>query len=311
MAQRQAPKITLLMSTTTFSSYSPAARGIALVLLAAMLWGTTGTAQSLAPAGLSPFWLGALRLCLAGLFFVLLLPLHGRAARPQPAAWGRLLLCGLCMAVYNLSFFTGVQRSGVALGTALAIGSSPIWAGLLQIVWLRRWPGPLWWLGTAIGVAGGLLMALERSAVTTSWSGHLLCLLAGLSYAVYALANQQLVRSASVASVNAWVFGLAALLSLPFAAWLAGPLQISPGGWAVVVYLGWIATGLAYLLFSTGLRSISVATGVALSKAEPITAFVLAMLVVGERPGWQAVAGLALVLLGLWLVVRSELKRGA
>ena len=36
-----------------------------MVLLAAMLWGTTGTAQSLAPAGLSPYWVGALRLAAA------------------------------------------------------------------------------------------------------------------------------------------------------------------------------------------------------------------------------------------------------
>ena len=38
-------------------------RGVFLVLAAAMLWGTTGTAQSLAPGGLSPLWIGA---CSAG-----------------------------------------------------------------------------------------------------------------------------------------------------------------------------------------------------------------------------------------------------
>ena len=43
--------------------------GIALVLLAAMLWGTTGTAQSLAPDQLSPYWIGALRLAVASVFF--------------------------------------------------------------------------------------------------------------------------------------------------------------------------------------------------------------------------------------------------
>ena len=45
------------------------ARGMALVLLAAMLWGTTGTAQSLAPATLSPYWVGALRLVIGSAFF--------------------------------------------------------------------------------------------------------------------------------------------------------------------------------------------------------------------------------------------------
>ncbi|HEY4663424.1 MAG TPA: DMT family transporter, partial [Comamonas sp.] len=83
----------------------------------------------------------------------------------------------------------------------------------------------------------------------------------------------------------------------------------SAQGWAVVIYLGVVATGVAYLLFSAGLRSISAATSVALSKFEPITAFVLSILIVGERPGWLAFAGLGLVLLGLWLVVHSEMRQ--
>lgn len=40
-----------------------------MVLAAAVLWGSTGTAQSLAPAGLSAFWVGALRLVIATAFF--------------------------------------------------------------------------------------------------------------------------------------------------------------------------------------------------------------------------------------------------
>ena len=76
----------------------------------------------------------------------------------------------------------------------------------------------------------------------------------------------------------------------------------------MVIYLGMVATGLAYLLFSVGLRGMSAATGVALSKAEPITAFALSLLVVGERPAWWSVIGLLGVIGGLWLVVQAERK---
>ena len=124
----------------------------------------------------------------------------------------------------------------------------------------------------------------------------------------YALVNQALVVQARVASVNARVFAYSALLSLPFAAWLGGPLQVSASGWAVVMYLGVVATGMAYLLFSIGLRGMSAATGVALSKAEPITAFALSLLVVGERPAWWSILGLMAVIAGLWLVVKAEQK---
>jgi DME family drug/metabolite transporter len=290
----------------------PSLGPVGLVLLAAMLWGTTGTAQHFAPGDLSAYWVGSLRMLMAALFFVglsLCVRPQTGAARP-PRHMARILFCGLCMAAYNLSFFAGVRACGVALGTALAIGSGPIWAGFMQAAVHRRWPGALWWLGTCIGVGGGIVMALASAGAAgrLPWHGMALCLLAGMSYAAYALANQDLVREGPVARVNAWVFGCAALMSLPFAALLGGALDTGWDGWAVVIYLGVVATGFAYLLFSMGLRGISVATGVALSKAEPITAFVLSLAVVGERPAWWAVPGLAAVIAGLWLVVRAEMR---
>ncbi|QXZ08795.1 EamA family transporter [Comamonas sp. Y33R10-2] len=294
-----------LSSPATSASFAP----IGLVLAAAMLWGTTGTAQHFAPAQLSPYWVGGLRMVMAALFFVALAMVMDKGHRSSPLRWGRVLFCGLCMAVYNLSFFAGIKACGVALGTALAIGSGPIWAGLMQAIVQNRMPSPQWWLGTCIGVGGGIVMALAATdPQNLPWGGMALCLLAGLSYAAYALVNQALVMQARVATVNAWVFGCAALMSLPFAAWLGGPLQTSASGWVVVIYLGMVTTGFAYLLFSIGLRSMSAATGVALSKAEPITAFALSLLIVGERPQWWSVLGLLGVIGGLWLVVQAERK---
>ena len=295
------------ISVSSSFSFRTALGPVGLVLIAAMLWGTTGTAQHFAPAQLSPYWVGALRMVMAALFFIALALVVDRGQPRQAMNHGRILFCGACMAVYNLCFFAGVKASGVALGTALAIGSGPIWAGLMQAIVQQRMPGKLWWLGTCTGVGGGIVMALAASDVHhLPWGGMALCLLAGLAYAAYALVNQALVVQARIASVNARVFACSALLSLPVAAWLGGPLQVDASGWAVVVYLGAVATGLAYLLFSMGLRGMSAATGVALSKAEPITAFALSLLVVGERPAWWSVLGLLAVIAGLWMVVTAE-----
>ena len=282
-----------------------------MALLAAMLWGTTGTVQSLAPAGLTPLWVGALRVALAAAFFLLLLLVaapRGGAGRGRRAALPTALAV-VCMASYNLSFFAGVKALGVGLGTAVAVGSSPIWAGLLQTLWLRRWPRPVWWLGTLLGVAGGSLMAIDGAQRMPFDAGGLaLCLLAGLSYASYALLNQQLVRQAPPVLVNLVVFGGAALLALLAARVASGPLQLQSSAWGLMLYLGLVATGVAYLLFSNALRRISGATGVTLALAEPMTAFVLAIVVVGERPHAPAFVGMAGVLAGLGLVIWSELR---
>ncbi|WP_312132087.1 DMT family transporter, partial [Diaphorobacter nitroreducens] len=168
---------------------------------------------------------------------------------------------------------------------------------------------PVWWLGTLLGVAGGAAMALDGgSTVRAPWTGIALCLLAGLAYAMYALTNKRLVAQAGAAVVNLAVFGTAGLLSLPVALLLGGAPTVAPGALGIVLYLGLVATGVAYLLFSTALRHISGATGVTLALAEPVTAFALAVAVVGESPSAMAYGGLAAVLAGLLLVIWAELR---
>ena len=283
-----------------------------MVGAAAALWGTTGTAQSFAHATLASTWIGALRLVVAALFFVAWLALAERPAlaRATLAAlpWPGIALAAVSMSVYNLAFFAGVRASGVAVGTAIALGSGPMWAGVLQAVARGAAPARRWWAGTLLAVAGGALMIVGRGAVG-AWSagGIGLCLVAGLSYATYALVNKTLVARAPAGVVTGAVFALAALIALPIAFALAGPPALGAADLAIVGWLGVMSTGIAYLLFSHALRHISGATGVALALAEPCVAFGLAVAIVGERPGWLAVAGLAGVLAGLGVVIRAEL----
>ena len=292
-----------------------------MALAAAMLWGSTGTAQSLLPSATSPLWVAALRLAGAALFFALLE--HGRrwagggSAPAEPllpvrALWPGIALAGGSMALYNLAFFAGVKASGVAVGTAVAIGSGPVWAGLLQWLWTRRAPEAFWWAGTLLAVAGGALLASSGGtspAQGLSAHGLALCLTAGFSYALYTLICQQLVAAASPTLVTRWVFTVAAAVALPVALASGGQSVSGAMGWAVVVYLGVVTTGVAYLLFSHALRHIAAATGVTLALAEPVTAFLLAILVVNERPALPAYAGGALVLAGLLVVVWAERRR--
>ena len=292
--------------------------GIVLALAAAVLWGTTGTSQHLAGAHLASTWIGTLRLVIAALFFAGLVAAteHRAAARPRPAGlWRRQLLAGAAIAAYNLAFFAGVRLAGVAVGTTVAIGSGPLFAGALQAAITRRAPVPLWWIGTALAIGGGAAIALGNGgAAPADAVGLLLCLSAGLSYAVYTLTAKSLSGQASPARASLWVFATAALIALP-AAWAlvpSGPADLAAAGtrtWLVVAWLGVVATGVSYLLFSTALRFISGATGVALALGEPLTAFTLAVLLLGEPLRASGLAGIALILAGLALVITGE-RRG-
>lgn len=284
--------------------------GVACVIGAAVLWGTTGTAQALAGGSLSPQWFGALRLAFAAGFFLAFAAATGGLAR---RAWQGLaprdaLGAGLCMAVYNLSFFAGVRLTGVGIGTAIALGSGPIWAGLLQATFQRQAPSAGWWLGAAVAVSGGVLLSLGAGPGQLSPLGVALCLAAGLSYAVYTLLNKRMVGHAPASSITLAAFGLAALIALPAAAAAQGGLPVlRPGDLLAVAYVGIFTAGVGYLLFSHALRHLSPATGVTLALIEPMVAFLLAVLLLGEAAGAASLAGLALVTVGVCGVVRSEL----
>lgn len=302
------------MSTSVFSS---SAGGVALVSLAGVLWGTSGTAQHLGAAGLSPFWVGAAQLVVASLCLlaVLWLSLRRNPARttlqPREAGlrWSWFAWASLGIGGYSVFFYAGIQLAGVGVGTAVAIGSSPIWAGLLQALVLRAPLSRLWWAGTLVSVAGGIAMVMGKGhGVAISWPGLAMCLLAGLSYAGYALINKRLVGQMAPKVVNLYVFTGAALFAVPVAWLYAGVPHWTLSALLVVVYLGVVVSGIAHLLFSVGLRHISGPTGVTLSLVEPVAAFLLAVWIVGEYQPLASWLGLLAVLAGLVVVIGAEMR---
>jgi DME family drug/metabolite transporter len=285
--------------------------GVMLVLAAATLWGTTGTARALAGGDLSSTWFGALRLLVAALFFGVFAALTHQASNKRPALKDAFA-AGVCMAVYNLAFFGGIRDVGVAVGTAIALGSGPIWAGLLQAALHRRPPAAAWWGGTLLAVVGGVLLTAggARGVVDFSATGVVLCLLSGLSYACYTLLNKRMAAHAPASTITLYSFGIAAALAIPFSALEGGLPVLSSRDVIAVAYTGIFTAGIAYLLFSRALLHIAPATGVTLALGEPVVAFMLAVVVLGEGPSPLAFAGLALVVSGVAVVVRNELQAG-
>jgi len=280
------------MSATTAPTRSSALVGPVLVMTGAAMFGTVGTARALGPdAPALPVAFARLGLAALVLAAYALLVSRGagtarRAALGSRAVWG----AAAGQAAFQLCFLTAVTRVGVATGTLIAIGATPMLAGLLTRNVSRAWAA-----ATAVGVAG--LVLLVGGGDVRDAAGVAIALGASLSYAVYIITGRLIAASGIDLDVAlAVIFGLAAVMLAP--ALITGPWQWL-GSWQGVALVSWLAlvpTVLAYHCFNRGLRNTAAAPAATLGLTEPVVATVLGLLVLGERLTAAAAVGAVLVL---------------
>ncbi|HEU4656554.1 MAG TPA: EamA family transporter [Capillimicrobium sp.] len=278
------------------------------VLLAAVCFGTTGTAQALGPSA-SPLAVGSARLLAGGALLLLATRLMG-VALPRGR---RVAGIAIGIAIYQLSFFAAVKLTGVAVGTVVAIGSGPAIAGLLGVVVNGERLTRRWTAATALAGLGVALLVLAGSgAASVDPAGIALAVAAGAGYAGYTVLTKALLEDgAEPIGVMAAGFGASAVLLLPVLPIAGAGFLAEPGGLALALYLGAVPTAVAYVLFARGLRRLSSGETTTIVLAEPVTALALGVVVLGEQPTGLALAGAGCVLAGLGVLALPSRRRRA
>ena len=284
--------------------------GIIAIIAASVIWGTTGTAASLAPA-VSPLAIGAFAMGGGGLLLVLSALgelLQSRALLRR--YWRSLLIGGLSVAVYPLAFYSAMRLSGVAVGTVVSIASAPLFTVVLERLISGKRISRRWGVSFVVGALGIALLALGRSPVGAGglssaqmYLGVALGLLAGLSYALYSWVARHLIeQGVDSKAAMAGMFGLAAMLLLPSLAFTGLNLFASLTHTGVAVYMAVVPMFLGYLCFGYGLRYIAASTATLITLLEPLVAVVLAVVIVGERLSPAGWLGMPLIIGSLLLM---------
>lgn len=286
-------------------------KGFLLVIFAAVLFGTTGTSQALAPEGISSTAIGSLRLLIGGPALLLLAALFSKTSpfsfRP-PLVPTFIAACGIV--IFQLCFFEAVARTGVALGTIVAICIAPVISGLLSAVFQNEQLNRTWLAASILSICGCILLTLAGSDVKVDTTGVLLATAAGFGYAV------SLVASKAVVADHSPVLGIAVILCvgavLVFPRVIAEDLsQVMTGhGMAAVLYLGLVATAGAYLLLAKGLSVIPVSRTAIVMLVEPLTGCLLGVLLLGEIFTPVSAVGSVLIFSGLVIISISPDKAG-
>ena len=266
------------------------------VLLAAMLWGTVGTTQTFLQSGVSSIAVAAVRSAIGG-GVLLAAALIMRKLRFKTWSWKWTILAALCIALFQSLFFTSVRFTGVALGTVITIGSSPVFSGLVEWAIWKRKPNRIWAIATSLAIIGCVLLFVNKGEASVHPIGVLLALSAGLMFALYTNCSKQLTEREETLPAVAMTFTLCSLMLVPFSGdvmWVFESKNMFP-----MIFMGLIATSLAYILFLAGLEKISSSAAVTLSLAEPLTAALLGVFIVGEYLSSISWTGVVLLLGGI------------
>lgn len=174
--------------------------GCLTVLMAAILWGTTGTVA----------------MGVGGVLQGLIVIHNIIAERKLLFTHWRYLCCGaLAVFIYPLAFYTSMHLSGVTIGTVISIGSAPILSAIIEYYYDDYNVTKQWLFGAFIGLVGIFFLCLTDSHQPEvqshySYIGLLLGFVAGLTYALYSWTARKLMCSGittkSAMGANVWLW---------------------------------------------------------------------------------------------------------
>jgi len=278
--------------------------GIGSVALAVSLIGTIGTAAELGTDSLSGFATGAWRGVIGAVGLLVVSTLRGEAPWRYrlPVRW--VALAALGVAASQLLFFEAMARTGVAVGTLVAIGVAPLVAGLMDWMAHRQRPDRRWLAGVGLALAGVAL--LSGGAEEVVWSGVALAVLAGSGIPCQGFAVQKLAQDRPLVTTMATVVAAGAVAMLPTALRSSGAAFGSVGNASTVLYLGLVTVTLAHSLWGAGLKRLSLSVAVVVGLLEPAVAATLAMTVLAEPATVGLIAGICLVIAGVAVTSLSK-----
>jgi DME family drug/metabolite transporter len=294
-------------------------RGIALVSLAGIIWGTIGPgAQVLHDrSGLSPLMVTAYRAiaAIAVLGVVVVLSRRVGALRAGVLGeWRRVGVVGALTAAFQLLFFVAVVLVGVSVSTVVCLGFAPVLLLVVDSVRARELPRPVPAATVVVAVAGLLLVTVAGGATDHAPHpalGVVAALASGAAYAVSAETAAPLSQRLDTLTVTAATIGVVAIVLVPTGLVVTAVRRDAfttsdPASWALIAYLGVFTLAIAYALLFTGLRSAPSSTAVVATLLEPVTAVLIAVALLGERLSATGVVGALLIVAAIASLGRTS-----
>ena len=255
-----------------------------------------------APALAIAFWRNAL-----GVLVLLPFALYREEAFPRGRALVIGVASGLALGVHFGFWISSLEYTSVAASVVL-VCTQPVFVAILAYLVFGERTSPSSFIGILIALAGTLVIALDFSVGSETFFGNTLALIGAVAVAVYVLIGRSMRTTGDVGVLpySIVVYASASVTLLPAALYSGAPLWGYSGEtwfWLWAVTLGPQILGHTVLNWALRYVEASIISGTIL--AEPVVSALLAWLILSERPGLATLLGGAVVLLGLFLLLRG------
>jgi drug/metabolite transporter (DMT)-like permease len=244
---------------------------------------------------------------LVGFLTLALFPGSRRAVSRED--WLGTALVGVLWMAFPLSMFPYAEQRVSSALTGMLNGAVPLFTAIVAAGIARRLPSRSIAMGIAVGLAGGVLMALPTVGQGRSTTLGVLLILAALVSYGFALNVARPIQQRQGALPVIWrAQAVALVLTAPLGLPELLEARWSPGPLLALLALGALGTGVAYVLTVLAAGRVGATKASATAFLIPPVALLLGVLVRGERVAALSVVGGGVCLAGAWLMRRAQLE---
>ena len=261
--------------------------------------------------GMSPAFVAWVRVVLAAAI-LLALARHAGVLPSLRGHWRWLAVYAVFEIAIPFPLIAAGEQHVTSSLTAIIIAAVPLFIALLAIRFDpdERATGRRL-VGLLVGLAGVVaLMGLDVAGKPDEMLGAAAILVAALGYAAGPMVLKRKLGSLDSRATMGASLAIAGVVLTPFAA-LAPPKEMPDADvLASLAVLGVACTALAFVVFAALIVEIGPGRALVITYVNPVVAVALGVVVLGERPGAGAVAGLLLIIAGSWLSTDGRLPPG-
>ena len=291
------------------------AAGLLHLAIVYVVWGSTYLAIRLAVregAGFPPFGLGASRVAVAGTLLLAWGALRRMRVRLTRSELVTLGLAGLLMWPAANGLVNWAEQRADSSYAALLVGMMPLWSAGLEAILDRRRPSWRLAASLSVGFAGLALLTapqLARAQGADVWRIVAL-ILAPLSWSIGSMRQTRRPVGVSplVGAGYLHLFGAIGFLALALVTREPMPTPTAQA-WAAWAYLVGAGSILAFTSYIRVLRLLPIHVAMTFAYVNPVIAVVLGALVLQEPLAPPILAGMGLILVGVWGVFREKYGR--